>query len=158
MFNIFDMLKKQKDVNSLVSELVNLLNQHNLSEIEYERNGSRIRISNSKGGNAIIAGGVMPSVSATTSTTTNNTASNNAVDYSNAFKSPMVGVVYMKPEPSAKEFVVEGQSVKKGDTLCLIEAMKTFNPVKSPKDGVIKKILVKDSETVEYEQPLFVIE
>ena len=67
-----------------------------------------------------------------------NTAS--APDYSNAFKSPMVGVVYMKPEPSAKEFVVEGQSVKKGDTLCLIEAMKTFNPVKSPKDGVIKKV------------------
>ena len=73
-------------------------------------------------------------------------------------KSPMVGVVYMSPEPNAKAFVVEGQSVKKGDTLCLIEAMKTFNPVKSPVDGVVKKILVKNSETVEYEQPLFVIE
>ncbi|MCR5506845.1 MAG: acetyl-CoA carboxylase, biotin carboxyl carrier protein [bacterium] len=150
------MFKKRKDVNTLVNELVGLLNQHNLSEIEYERNGQRIRISNAKGG-AIIAGGVMPSAPvASTPVSTTNTAS--APDYSNAFKSPMVGVVYMKPEPSAKEFVVEGQSVKKGDTLCLIEAMKTFNPVKSPKDGVIKKILVKDSETVEYEQPLFVIE
>ena len=150
------MFKKRKDINSLVNELVALLNQHNLSEIEYERNGQRIKISNAKGG-AIIAGGVMPSAPvAAAPAVSSNTAS--APDYSNAFKSPMVGVVYMKPEPSAKEFVVEGQSVKKGDTLCLIEAMKTFNPVKSPKDGVIKKILVKDSETVEYEQPLFVIE
>ena len=150
------MFKKRKDLNSLVNELVALLNQHNLSEIEYERNGQRIKISNAKGG-AIIDGGVMPSAPvAAAPAVSSNTAS--APDYSNAFKSPMVGVVYMKPEPSAKEFVVEGQSVKKGDTLCLIEAMKTFNPVKSPKDGVIKKILVKDSETVEYEQPLFVIE
>ncbi len=153
------MFKKKKDINSLVSELVALLNQHNLSEIEYERNGQRIKISNAKGG-AIIAGGVMPAVTSAPAQTTNgaNASANAAPDYSNAFKSPMVGVVYMKPEPSAKEFVVEGQSVKKGDTLCLIEAMKTFNPVKAPKDGVIKKILVKDSETVEYEQPLFVIE
>lgn len=150
------MFKKKKDINSLVSELVALLNQHNLSEIEYERNGQRIKISNAKGG-AIIAGGVMPSAPAAAPVASSNTTAS-APDYSNAFKSPMVGVVYMRPEPSAKEFVVEGQSVKKGDTLCLIEAMKTFNPVKSPKDGVIKKILVKDSETVEYEQPLFVIE
>ncbi|MBR4316745.1 MAG: acetyl-CoA carboxylase, biotin carboxyl carrier protein [Alphaproteobacteria bacterium] len=150
------MFKKKKDVNSLVNELVALLNQHNLSEIEYERNGQRIKISNAKGG-AIIAGGVMPS-SPVAAAPAGNANTTSAPDYSNAFKSPMVGVVYMKPEPSAKEFVVEGQSVKKGDTLCLIEAMKTFNPVKSPKDGIIKKILVKDSETVEYEQPLFVIE
>ena len=151
------MFKKQKDINVLVNELVGLLNQHNLSEIEYERNGSRIRISNSKGG-AIIAGGMVSAPATTSNANTTQSANPASIDLSNAFKSPMVGVVYMKPEPSAKEFVVEGQAVKKGDTLCLIEAMKTFNPVKSPKDGVIKKILVKDSETVEYEQPLFVIE
>ena len=77
----------------------------------------------------------MPAASVATANVSANTTnvSNDTVDYANAFKSPMVGVVYMKPEPSAKEFVVEGQSVKKGDTLCLIEAMKTFNPVKSPK-------------------------
>ena len=150
------MFKKRKDINELVSELVGLLNQHNLSEIEYERNGSRIKISNSKGG-AIIAGGVMPSASAPVASASNTSVSVKE-DYSNALKSPMVGVVYMSPEPNAKSFVVEGQSVKKGDTLCLIEAMKTFNPVKSPVDGVVKKILIKNSETVEYEQPLFVIE
>ncbi len=148
------MFKKRKDLNSLVGELVNLLNQYNLSEIEYEKKGSRIKISNAKGG-TVIAGA--PIAAASVPVAVNNTKEV-AIDLSNAFKSPMVGVVYMKPEPSAKEFVVEGQSVKKGDTLCLIEAMKTFNPVKSPKDGVIKKILIKDSETVEYEQPLFIIE
>ena len=147
------MFKKRKDLNSLVSELVSLLDKYNLSEIEYEKKGSRIKISNAKGG-TVIAGAPV----ATTSAPVANNTKEVAIDLSNAFKSPMVGVVYMKPEPSAKEFVVEGQSVKKGDTLCLIEAMKTFNPVKSPKDGVIKKILIKDSETVEYEQPLFIIE
>ena len=156
------MFKKHKDVSSLVGELVELLNKHNLSEIEYERNGERIKISNAKGG-AVIAGGVVAGANVCAPVSGNaNVASNNSgandVDLSNAFKSPMVGVVYMKPEPTAKEFVVEGQSVKKGDTLCLIEAMKTFNPVKATKDGVVKKILVHDAETVEYEQPLFVIE
>lgn len=151
------MFKKRKDINELVNELVGLLNQHNLSEIEYERNGSRIKISNSKGG-AIIAGGVVPANSTSSAPVSANTSVSTKEDYSNALKSPMVGVVYMAPEPNAKSFVVEGQSVKKGDTLCLIEAMKTFNPVKAPNDGVVKKILVKNSETVEYEQPLFVIE
>lgn len=151
------MFKKHKDITSLVNELSELLAKNNLSEIEYERNGSRIRISNAKGG-AIIAGGVAPVASAPVNANTTTANAPASVDLSNAFKSPMVGVVYMKPEPTAKEFVVEGQSVKKGDTLCLIEAMKTFNPVKATKDGIVKKILVKDSETVEYEQPLFIIE
>ena len=151
------MFNKRKDINELVNELVGLLNQHNLSEIEYERNGSRIKISNSKGG-AIIAGGVVPSSNASVSAPSSNVSAPAKEDYSNALKSPMVGVVYMAPEPNAKPFVVEGQSVKKGDTLCLIEAMKTFNPVKATADGVVKKILIKNSETVEYEQPLFVIE
>ncbi len=150
------MFKKQKDINSLVNELVGLLNQHNLSEIEYERNGSRIKISNSKGG-TVIAGGMMSSPVAASSAPAASAAAPVA-DLSNAFKSPMVGVVYMSAEPGAKPFIVEGQSVKKGDTLCLIEAMKTFNPVKATKDGVVKQILIKDSETVEYEQPLFIIE
>ena len=151
------MFKKRKDINELVNELVGLLNQHNLSEIEYERNGSRIKISNSKGG-TVIAGGVTASVSTPVVSSVAPASAPVKEDYSNALKSPMVGVVYMSPEPNAKPFVVEGQSVKKGDTLCLIEAMKTFNPVKSPVDGVVKKIIVKNSETVEYEQPLFVIE
>ena len=71
--------------------------------------------------------------------------------------SPMVGIVYMTPKPSSPPFVKSGQKVKKGDTICLIEAMKTFNEIKSDKDGVIKSILVKNGEAVEFGQPLFEI-
>ena len=70
----------------------------------------------------------------------------------------MVGVVYLAPEPGADAFVTVGKSVKAGDTVALVEAMKTFNPIKSDKDGVVKKILVTDGAAVEFDQPLIVIE
>ena len=75
-----------------------------------------------------------------------------------ALKSPMVGVVYMAPEPGADAFVTIGKSVKAGDTVALVEAMKTFNPIKSDKDGIVKEILVKDGAAVEFDQPLIIIE
>ena len=75
-----------------------------------------------------------------------------------ALKSPMVGVVYLAPEPGAKTFVSVGTAVKAGDTVALVEAMKTFNPIKSDKDGVVKEILVTDGQAVEFDQPLIVIE
>lgn len=76
----------------------------------------------------------------------------------NALKSPMVGVVYLAPEPGADAFVSVGKSVKAGETVALVEAMKTFNPIKSDKDGVVKEILVTDGAAVEFDQPLIVIE
>ena len=76
----------------------------------------------------------------------------------NELKSPMVGVVYLAPEPGAEAFVSIGKSVKAGDTVALVEAMKTFNPIKSNKDGVVKEILVTDGAAVEFDQPLIVIE
>lgn len=75
-----------------------------------------------------------------------------------ALKSPMVGVVYLAPEPGAKPFVSVGTTVKAGDTVALVEAMKTFNPIKSDVDGVVKEILVTDGAAVEFDQPLVVIE
>ncbi len=75
-----------------------------------------------------------------------------------ALKSPMVGVVYLAPEPGADTFVSVGASVKAGDTVALVEAMKTFNPIKSDKDGTVKEILVTDGAAVEFDQPLIVIE
>ena len=75
-----------------------------------------------------------------------------------ALKSPMVGVVYLAAEPGAKPFVTVGTSVKAGDTGALVEAMKTFNPIKSDKDGIVKEILVTDGAAVEFDQPLIVIE
>ena len=79
------------------------------------------------------------------------------IKHDNAITSPMVGTVYLSPEPKAKSFIKQGQTVKKGDTLLIIEAMKTFNPIKSQKSGKVEKILVNDAEPVEYGQPLLVI-
>lgn len=76
----------------------------------------------------------------------------------NAVRSPMVGVAYLAPEPGAKQFAEVGKRVKTGDTICLIEAMKTFNPVKADKDGVVKEVLVSDGQAVEFDTPLMVIE
>ena len=79
------------------------------------------------------------------------------IKHDNAITSPMVGTVYLSPEPKAKAFIKQGQIIKKGDTLLIIEAMKTFNPIKSEKSGKIEKILVNDAEPVEFGQPLVVI-
>ena len=79
------------------------------------------------------------------------------IRHDNALTSPMVGTVYLSPEPKAKAFIKQGQTIKKGDTLLIIEAMKTFNPIKSEKSGKIEKILVNDAEPVEFGQPLVVI-
>ena len=73
-------------------------------------------------------------------------------------KSPMVGVAYLAPEPGAKPFVKVGSEVKAGDTVALVEAMKTFNPIKSDIDGVVKEILVADGAAVEFDTPIIVIE
>jgi len=75
-----------------------------------------------------------------------------------ALKSPMVGVAYLAPEPGAKPFTAVGDTIHAGDTVALVEAMKTFNPIKSDRDGVVKEILVTDGAAVEFDQPLIVIE
>ena len=75
-----------------------------------------------------------------------------------ALKSPMVGVVYLAPEPNAKPFVKVGATIHAGDTVALVEAMKTFNPIKSDVDGVVKKVLVADGAAVEFDQPLIIVE
>ena len=76
----------------------------------------------------------------------------------NAIKSPMVGTVYLSPEPGAKQFVGVGDKVKKGDTILLVEAMKTFNPVEADKAGTVKEIYVTDAQPVEYGEALILIE
>ena len=75
----------------------------------------------------------------------------------NVVKSPMVGTFYAKPSPDSKNYVTVGQKVKKGDVLCIIEAMKLMNEIESEFDGEIKEILVKDEDPVEYGKPLFII-
>ena len=82
---------------------------------------------------------------------------NEVVNEDNIVKSPMVGVAYLSADPNSQPYVKVGQHVKAGDTLLLIEAMKTFNEIKSDKDGVVKSILIKNGEAVEFGQPLFEI-
>lgn len=98
--------------------------------------------------------------SATTTTGTTGKKSESVQSEINgyALKSPMVGVVYLAPEPGADAFVSVGKQIKAGDTVALVEAMKTFNPIKSDRDGVVKDILVSDGAAVEFDQPLVVIE
>ena len=81
-----------------------------------------------------------------------------AADLGNAQKSPMVGTFYRAPSPASPAFVEVGQNVKAGDTLCIIEAMKLMNEIEAEKSGVVKAILVDNGQTVEYGEPLFIIE
>lgn len=76
----------------------------------------------------------------------------------NIVKSPMVGTFYLKPSPTSESYVEVGKNVKKGDTICIIEAMKLMNEIESEFEGTVKEILVKDGEAVEYGKPLFIIE
>ena len=80
------------------------------------------------------------------------------VDSKTAIKSPLVGTVYLSPEPGAKPFVSVGKKIKKGDTVVIVEAMKTMNHVPSPKDGTVKKICIEDSQPVEYGQVLVMLD
>ena len=97
-------------------------------------------------------------VPTTTTTECKTTAKCGETITGHTVKSPMVGVVYLAPEPGADHFVEVGKSVKCGDTVALVEAMKTFNPIKADKDGVVKQILITDGAAVEFDQPLIVIE
>ena len=155
------MFNKKSEFEKMVDEMSALLHKHNLTELEYKKGNIQIKVANQQMGvmPSFAAAPVMPVAAAAAPASGVQAASSGAaVDLTNALKSPMVGVVYLKSDPKSNPFVSEGQAVKKGDTLCLIEAMKTFNPVKADRDGVVKKILVADAETIEYDQPLFILE
>lgn len=149
------MFFQKKGLSELIAELSELMRKHALGEIEYERNGARIRVAQIPSAQAAASAPAAAPVAREHAAPAAAPAPENMA---NAVKSPMVGVVYMSPEPGAKHFVAEGQQVKAGDVLCLIEAMKTFNQVKSDRAGVVKKILVSHNESVEFGQPLFVVE
>ena len=87
----------------------------------------------------------------------NQNINNNENDNFISIDSPMVGIIYLTPKPSTPPFAKKGQKIKKGDTICLIEAMKTFNEIKSDRDCTIKTVMVKNGEAVEFGQPLFEI-
>jgi acetyl-CoA carboxylase biotin carboxyl carrier protein len=136
-----------------IEDLSSLLDELNLTEISYQEGDFAISVSRA-------AKGVV-SNSLSTSTADSQNQENKEGDYSSdprAIKSPMVGTVYLQPEPGANTFVKEGDQVKNGQTLLIIEAMKTMNPIESTLQGKVSKILVENEQAVEFGQPLMLID
>jgi acetyl-CoA carboxylase biotin carboxyl carrier protein len=145
--------------SDLVRQLATVLDETNLTEVEYESGGLRIRVA--RGGREI-AGGYMPAYQTAAPAAVAAVAAAEPVSIDpahnpGAVKSPMVGVVYLLPEPGAAQFVKVGDQVVEGQTLLLVEAMKTFNPVKAPRAGKVTAILVETGAPVEYGEPLLII-
>lgn len=140
-----------KKTENSISLLIKKLKDENLGSLKFSNKTISIEISNSSGSVQIAQSPVSSQSQNVSNTTTNESSSMQSID------SPMVGIIYLTPKPSSPPFVKSGQKIKKGDTICLIEAMKTFNEIKSDKDGVVKSILVKNGEAVEFGQPLFEI-
>ena len=125
----------------IIEELVGYLREFNLSEIEYAEGTTKVKVSRATNSSSIISAEVNKKKTIIESNGTNVT-------------SPIVGTAYLASEPGAKKFVEVGQKVIKGQTIMIIEAMKTMNHVPSTQDGTVSKILVKDGEPVEFVQPL----
>ena len=128
----------------IIEELTGYLKEFNLTEIEYAEGTTQVKVSRSVNSSAIAISEVKKKREIIESTGSNVT-------------SPIVGTAYLAPEPGAKKFVEVGQKIKKGQTIMIVEAMKTMNHVPSTLDGTVDKILVKDGEPIEFGQPLISI-
>jgi acetyl-CoA carboxylase biotin carboxyl carrier protein len=148
------------DVNEdLVRKLAGLLEETGLSEIEYEAEDRRIRVSKGAAPAPVQAASAAPPASAGETAPPPSAAGDIAdVLPPGAVTSPMVGTVYVASEPGSPPFVKVGDSVQEGQTLLIIEAMKVMNPLASPRGGKVTQILISDGEPVEFGEPLLVIE
>ena len=140
-----------KKTENSINLLIKKLKDENLGSLKFSNKTISIEISNSSGSVQTAQNPVSSQPQNVSNTQTNEPSNMQSID------SPMVGIIYLTPKPSSPAFVKSGQKIKKGDTICLIEAMKTFNEIKSDKDGVVKSILIKNGEAVEFGQPLFEI-
>jgi acetyl-CoA carboxylase biotin carboxyl carrier protein len=137
----------------VIRELASLLDETNLTEIEWEEADRRVRVSRGGGAHIITA----PTVAAVPGTPVA-TAADDPSKHAGAVKSPMVGTAYLSSEPGAAPFAKEGDTVSAGQTLLIVEAMKTMNPITAPRAGVVTKILIEDSMPVEFGEPLMIVE
>lgn len=138
--------------NDTIRQLAELLDETNLTEIEVAAGDNRIRVA--RQGTMVAAAPAAAPVAAAPALA----VPADAGSHPGAVKSPMVGVVYFAPEPGAAPFISVGSSVSEGQTLMLIEAMKTFNPIRAPKSGKVTQIIATDGHPVEYDEPLVIIE
>ena len=140
-----------KKINETIDVLIKKIKDNNLGSIKLSNKTNTIEISTNN---------VIHSTSQNTQNILPPNIQNTKKEINDSLitiDSPMVGIIYLTPKPSSPPFAKKGQKIKKGDTICLIEAMKTFNEIKSDRDCTIKSVMVKNGEAVEFGQPLFEI-
>ena len=136
---------------NIIKELTDYLNEFNLTEIEYTDKDTKIKVSKSNPASSNQVVGVAASTPALG-------VANSTVISGTEVKSPIIGTAYLAVEPGAKKFAEVGKKIKKGETVMIVEAMKTMNHVPSTADGIIKKICVEDGQPVEYGQTIIIVE
>ena len=139
---------------SIIKELSNYLEEFNLTEIEITEKDTKIKVSKN---NVSISNQTIPA-SVSNTNLTNASQSGESVKSGKEITSPIIGTAYHAPEPGAKKFVEVGKKIKKGDTIMIVEAMKTMNHVPSTHDGVVKEICVDDGQPVEFGQTILILE
>ncbi len=132
---------------NLIKELVNYLNEFNLTELEYGQSDTKIKVSKKKS-----------DIPTTNKITESSTEKKTDLIKGIKITSPIVGTAYLASESGGKKFIEVGKKIKKGDTIMIVEAMKTMNHVPSPKDGIVKEICVEDGQPVEFAQVLVLLE
>ncbi|PHS40241.1 MAG: acetyl-CoA carboxylase biotin carboxyl carrier protein subunit [Robiginitomaculum sp.] len=150
--------KNHSPETKIIRELARILDDENLSAIEMEKGDLRLRVTRQLSGGVPVAALAAPSLAQPVAAAPPlETKDTNPADEAGAVTSPMVGTVYVRSSPDADAFFNVGDTIKAGETVLLIEAMKTFNPIKAPNGGTLTKILVEDGQPVEFGEALLVI-
>jgi len=138
----------------IIKELSDYLDEFNLTELEYTEKDTKIKVSK----NNVSINNRSKTVTTDSVASSNTSKISNNIKSGIEIKSPIIGTAYHAPEPGAKKFVEIGKKIKKGDTIMIVEAMKTMNHVPSTSEGVVKEILVEDGQPVEFGQVLIILE
>jgi acetyl-CoA carboxylase biotin carboxyl carrier protein len=153
--------KISSEDSALIRELALLLDETSLTEIEIERAGLRVRVARNISIAASMPASFQPGATGPSAAASASATAGAAADLANhpgVVPSPMVGTAYWAPEPGAKPFIEVGTKVTAGQTLLIIEAMKTMNQIPSPRAGTVTQILIEDGQPVEFGEPLVIIE
>ena len=143
--------------HELIRELARLLEETGLTEIEFERDGQRVRVA--RAANMVaVSTHPLPAAAIETAVHPTGAGSIDPAKHPGVVTSPMVGTVYLAPEPGARPFVEVGSRVRVGETLLIIEAMKTMNQIPTPRAGTVIQVLIEDGQPVEFGEPLVIIE